>query len=109
MAVCDANYKFSYVDIGAYGREGDRNVFATSDLAAELKNGKLGLPGPEVLPFSDKILPHYFNGDEAFPLLPNLMKPLAGRNTGRLDIASRIFNYRFIKLCCINFYLSIFY
>ena len=94
LAVADANYKFSFVDIGAYGRQGDRTVFANSAFSKKLKDGTLNLPGQEKLPYSNTVLPHYFNGDEAFPLLENLMKPLAGRNSGNLDIQSRIFNLR---------------
>lgn len=94
MAVCDAKYRFLLVDVGAYGREGGRNVFATSHIAHCLKNGSLGLPNPCRLPYSDKGTPHYFNADDAFPLLENMMKPFGGRNTGTLEIQRKIFNLR---------------
>lgn len=97
MATCDAKYRFTLIDVGSYGRDGDRTVFATSQISAALKSGALNLPEPCRLPYSDLEIPHYFNGDEAFPLLDNLMKPFPGRNTGALAVERRIFNYRYFK------------
>ncbi|XP_045028175.1 protein ANTAGONIST OF LIKE HETEROCHROMATIN PROTEIN 1-like isoform X4 [Daphnia magna] len=49
FAVCDANYCFIAVDIGAYGREGDASIFASSQFSKYLDNGCLGIPGPSKL------------------------------------------------------------
>lgn len=53
--------------------------------------GELGLPGPLQLPGTALELPLVFVGDEAFPLLENLMRPYPKRG---LCLSKRIFNYR---------------
>lgn len=45
------------------------------------------------MPASDIIAPHIFLGDEAFPLLANLLKPYP-RNQSNCDQTKAIFNYR---------------
>lgn len=92
MAVVDANYKFISVNVGAEGRYSDGGIFAASNLGKSLVSGSLGLPPDEQLVNSAAgDLPYVFVGDEAFPLLPNLMRPFPGRN---LSEKNRIFNYR---------------
>ena len=92
LAVVDANYKFVIVDIGAYGRQSDGSVFANSLFGRMLKAQQLPIPPPEPLGGSaSPDLPYVFVGDEAFPLLQNLMRPYPGGNLTREKI---IFNYR---------------
>nr|XP_029716525.1 protein ALP1-like [Aedes albopictus] len=80
LAVCDANYNFVAVDIGAYGGNSDGSVFSTSEFGRRLRNENLNLPPPTCLPNSDQVSPHFIVGDAAFPLLPSLMRPYPGRN-----------------------------
>lgn len=54
--------------------------------------GRLGIPGPKLLPNSIKQLPCAFVGDEAFPLKCYMMRPYPGRG---LTEVRRIFNYVF--------------
>ena len=89
MAVVDARYRFIYIDIGAFGRQSDGNIFQNCTLGQALRNQTLNLPPPTKLPRSERRLPFVFVGDEAFPLMENLMRPFSGQG---LDLEKKIFN-----------------
>ena len=92
----DADYKFTYVDIGTDGRVSDGGVFNNSDLAKPLENGNLNIPEPTPLPNRNKKLPYVIVADDAFPLKENIMKPcsLCG-----ITKQQRIFNYHICRAC----------
>lgn len=89
MAVCDANYRFTYLDVGAYGSEGDVNIFRNSGFGQQVVNDQQDFP--EDANINGEKLPFYYIGDDAFPLCKRMMKPYGGRN---LTDEQRIFNYR---------------
>ncbi|KAK3928211.1 Protein ALP1-like [Frankliniella fusca] len=94
LAACDADYRFTYVHIGAAGRESDSGIFQQCEFGQQILNGMLPLPPPLLLrsaPGVEKRLPAVFVGDAAFPLLTNLMRPYGGVN---LSPEQKIFNYR---------------
>lgn len=91
MACCDADYKFTHVDIGAYGHENDAGIFRRSEFGQQILEEKFQVPAASRLPNSDITAPFFFVGDEAFPLRCNLMRPYPGQY---LDVRKRIFNYR---------------
>lgn len=92
LALVDANCKFIGIDIGSYGREGDAGIFSKCALGKAIRENLFDLPSPKMLPNSETILPYVVLGDEAFPLLNNLMKPYP-RSQSLIDRSKAIFNY----------------
>lgn len=93
MAVCDAHYCFTLVDIGDYGRHSDGGVLSHSNFGQAMENGTLSLPDPDSLPGAISITscPYVFVGDAAFPLRTYMLRPYPGRF---LEEDRQIFNYR---------------
>ena len=102
LAIVDANYKFMYIDVGSYGKEGDSGVFEKSVMGQKFYNGTL-LPPSCQLPNSELLLPYVLVGDDAFRLHPNMMKPYLreeaiGNNT------KSVFNYRSVSYTHLDVY-----
>lgn len=91
LALVDADYKFTYVDIGTNGRISDGGVFKNSALAQALEYNELNIPDPTPLPNRTMNVPYVIVADDAFPHLPSILKPFALRT---LTKEQRIFNYR---------------
>ncbi|KAK0139803.1 Protein ALP1-like [Merluccius polli] len=93
LAVVDANYLFRVVDVGGYGRTSDSGSLRNSVFGEALRDGTLDLPPDRVVSGAEQRgpLPHVFVGDEAFPLMTNLLRPFPGRNH---PPEKRVFNYR---------------
>lgn len=75
MAMCDANYNFTCVNIGMPGRCSDAGVFKTCEMRKKIINNDLLFPKPSVISTNSGDIPFYIVADEAFPLLPSLMRP----------------------------------
>ncbi|XP_066596930.1 uncharacterized protein [Prorops nasuta] len=92
MAVADHLYRFTLVDIGAFGGMNDAGVFSKSNIGINLQNEQLHLPHEEIcLPNSQLKTWYYFVADDAFKLSPRVMKPYSKQN---LTYDEKIFNYR---------------
>ncbi|KAK9882527.1 hypothetical protein WA026_021874 [Henosepilachna vigintioctopunctata] len=91
LALVNANYMFTYVNIGVNGRISDGGVFSRSNLCNGMKSNLLNFPETVELPGTTEKVPYVIVGDDAFPLLTNLMKPYPERD---LTHDCRIFNYR---------------
>lgn len=96
MAVCDADYKFIYVDIGAMGQSSDGGVWKRCTLHEDLydDNNPLQIPPPDIIAGMEEETAYYLIGDDAFPLSTNLLKPYGG---GGLTRKQKIFNYRLCR------------
>jgi hypothetical protein len=94
MALCDADYRFLFVDIGSYGHNNDAGVFSTSTLGIKFAQNQCNLPPPTYLPGTTvNRIPYFIVADDIFALKPYLMKPFSGAN-GKLSKQQRIFNGR---------------
>lgn len=91
QGVADANYKFIVIDVGGYGKQSDGGTFQSSELYKLLSTKQLDIPEPSYLPQTTLKAPFVFIGDEAYPLLPYLLKPFGGRD---LNIEQDCFNKR---------------
>jgi hypothetical protein len=79
------------IDVGGFGKQSDGGTLSASEFGVRLNNGRLDLPDDRTPSGHSTILPHVFVGDEAFPLMRNMMRPYPGKKLGSAD---RIFNYR---------------
>lgn len=91
LALTDANYKFTYIDVGCDGRISDGGVFNRCSLANAIETNALNLPDATPLQNRNKPVPYVIVADDAFALKPYLLKPYPFRN---LSASQRIFNYR---------------
>ena len=92
MALVDARYRFTYVDVGSYGRISDGGIFNTCSLSDALQCNSVNIPAATRLPQSDIVVPYVIVADDAFALKTNLMKPYA--RSRPMTYQQRIFNYR---------------
>lgn len=91
LAMCDSNYCFTYIDVGAYGKFSDSNIFNSGKFWQKIQSKSLSIPDDAPPEGYDKTLPFVFVGDEAFPLSQNLMRPYARKN---LNYKKKVYNYR---------------
>ena len=91
MAVVNANYQFSFVDIGDLGGQSDGGVFSSCNFGISFNNDTLNIPEPSNIKDTNELFPYVLVGDEAFPLKINLLKPYPKSSLG---IKERVFNYR---------------
>ncbi|XP_025196657.1 uncharacterized protein LOC112595605 [Melanaphis sacchari] len=68
QGVADANYKFIFVDVGAYGKQSDSGTFLASDLYDILDNYKNSLPLPTKIKDTEIVMPYVMLADDAYPL-----------------------------------------
>lgn len=93
LALVGPKYEFMAIDVGSFGREGDAGIFSKCPLGRSIKEKLFDEPAPRILPNSTIVAPYIFLGDEAFPILENLLKPFP-RNQSLHDRTKAIFNYR---------------
>ena len=91
LAVCDAHYCFTLVDIGDTGRHSDGGVFSNSAFGQAMEAGELSLPNMDNVSGIASPIPYLFVGDAAFPLKTYMLHPYPGRY---LPDNKRIFNSR---------------
>ena len=92
MAICDANYCFTLIDLGQYGSNNDSGILANSRMGQMFDDNDMNVPSDrELYGFSNEKLPFYLLGDVIFPLKKWLMRPFPGKNASEEE---KIYNYR---------------
>ena len=77
MALVNAHYEFTYVDVGVNGRVSDGGVFNRSHLLNHLDNDQ-NIPPPEPLPayMDTNPIPYFIAADDTFPLKSYIISPI---------------------------------
>lgn len=95
MAAADANLKFTFIDVGSPGADGDLNVFSRTEFGSKIMQGDEMLNLPPDATINGENVPFFYIGDDAFPLLKRLIKPYSTkRNNEPFTNDEKIFNYR---------------
>ncbi len=94
MGLADANYCFTYINIGDFGSNSDGGIHKYSLFGRKLKPpNSLGLPEDDLIRDAEMLgpLPYVVVADEAFPLQKHMLRPYPGKHAGEEE---RIYNYR---------------
>ncbi|XP_042868695.1 protein ALP1-like isoform X2 [Penaeus japonicus] len=91
FASCDANYRFTFVDVGSYGKCSDSSIFKNSEFYKRLQNNTLNVPNSKPICSNGEAMPYVFVGDEAFGISDHVQCPYGGKN---LNLKEKMFNYR---------------
>ena len=91
QTLIDKEYRFLWINLGSSASSSDVQIFNRSNLREKIEDGTLGLPPPEPLGEGGPHLPYVLVGDDAFALLPWMVKPYSRRQLMREE---RILNYR---------------
>ncbi|XP_067139320.1 uncharacterized protein [Centruroides vittatus] len=89
LAVSDAKYMFTYINVGSPGRNNDAHIFKNSNsLLTCLQNINSLELGERI---GGEVVPPLIIGDSAFPLQPTLMKPFPSKTEDEME---KTFNFR---------------
>lgn len=91
LAMSDANYCFTYINVGSCGKNSDSSIFKESTLFRNLENGNMHIPAARPLPGTDIAVQHVIIGDGAFGISKHVLKPYSRIN---MTYKKKIYNYR---------------
>ena len=96
LAIASGDYRFVIVDIGGYGSKNDSGLLNSTNFFKQLNSRSLNIPPSAMLPNDQHcvVVPHFFIGDNAFPLFRDLLQPFP-RN--QLSNEAKIYNYRLCR------------
>ena len=90
MAVCDAQYCFTLVNVSDFGSNNDSGILAKSSMEKQFEEQKIKITSAKPLLGYKENFPYFVVGDEVFPLKMWLMGPYPGT----LSLAKKAFKYR---------------
>ena len=62
LAICDARYCFSHIDVGEYGSNNDSGILKNSRMGRKFENNAFNIPKAEALPESNLEMPYFLVG-----------------------------------------------
>ncbi|XP_028138355.1 uncharacterized protein LOC114332779 [Diabrotica virgifera virgifera] len=92
LAIVNANYEFIYVHTGTNDQMTSDGGIWSQTKRVLAKN--INIPSPTELPGTEDKVPYVFIGDEAFPLMENLLTPYSQKNP---TYEEKVFNYRLCR------------
>ena len=90
LGICDAQYCFSYVDVGEYGSNNNSGVLKNLRMGRKFGANKICLALQKFLS-GDLELPYFLLEKKIFPLSNWLMRPYSGKVL--TSETQKIFNY----------------
>ncbi|GFU25908.1 protein ALP1-like [Trichonephila clavipes] len=91
LAICDSNYLFRAVDIGAFGSQSDSVILVNSNLWKRISSNTFNIPPACSIVEGGPNIEYVFVADEAFGLSKHMMRPFAGNS---LTTKQKVFNKR---------------
>ena len=91
LAYVDANYRFTWVQVGAPGADSDVKLWNESTFRDAVITSSTDIPHQKPLSDDDRPIPYFIIGDNAFALNEWMMKPFTA---APLEQDERFFNYR---------------
>ncbi|XP_071050677.1 uncharacterized protein [Onthophagus taurus] len=91
LGLVDSNYCFTAIDVGAYGKSGDSNVFKNSSLFKRIQSNTLNIPEDNIILQTKIKTPMVIVADDAFGCSKHVLRGYSRKN---LSVRKRIFNYR---------------
>ena len=95
LAISDARYCFSFVDVGEYGSNNDSGVLNNSQMGKLFKRNEVNVRNPSEIEGTDVKLLYFLVGDETFPLTNWLMRPFSGKSL--IKEKRKIFNSGYLE------------
>ena len=92
MAVCDAHYVFSLMNVGDFGSNNDSGVLENSAMGKAFACNQMGLPDQQHVEGCKIPLPYFLVGDDIFALKSWLLRSFPRRSN--LSEDQQIYNYR---------------
>ena len=91
LAYGDANYCFTAVDVGQYGKSNDSGAYANSAINKAFETNMFNVPSSEYLEGVERNVPYVTVVDEGLPMKSYQIRPYPGKN---LTEDQAIYNYR---------------